>query len=376
MSGSTGADRIQSREHFKKFLASYEKVVKQFPGFVSIKPSGSYNSNLSKQDFGDIDLITHIESNKDKATVKKELAAHLAKLPDSVIVPFKSERYKGKKFLNTGEIITIRYHDEELGYSVQIDNIIALDRTEAGFKLNFLDLPAEKQGLVLGLTKVATIETPVPTLFKKVGIKVPSKLPENEEYEFNLSSVEIQLRKVTYEPGSFKQLKREVVWKSRSFEDLKKILYQYDLDSSFEDLIKQAKVKLKNPRSSNRMKGVFTSMISVKSGEVGTQKGRDKEAAIKKVMDIFGESTMKSFADFLEENTEATPVLKKSKYRANEWNVYNSKTKKDTDWSIKKISNKEWILVDPNEEHPQTFNSLARCKQELVSYAAAFNPED
>ena len=65
MSGSTGADRIQSREHFKKFLASYEKVVKQFPGFVSIKPSGSYNSNLSKQDFGDIDLITHIESNKD-----------------------------------------------------------------------------------------------------------------------------------------------------------------------------------------------------------------------------------------------------------------------------------------------------------------------
>ena len=313
MSGSTGADRIQSREHFKKFLASYEKVVKQFPGFVSIKPSGSYNSNLSKQDFGDIDLITHIESNKDKATVKKELAAHLAKLPDSVIVPFKSERYKGKKFLNTGEIVTIRYHDEELGYSVQIDNIIALDRTEAGFKLNFLDLPAEKQGLILGLTKVATIETPVPTLFKKVGIKVPSKLPENEEYEFNLSSVEIQLRKVTYEPGSYKQLKREVVWKSRSFEDLKKILYQYDLDSSFEDLIKQAKAKLKNPRSSNRMKGVFTSMISVKSGEVGTQKGRDKEAAIKKVMDIFGESTMKSFADFLTESANPLKIRKVNK---------------------------------------------------------------
>jgi len=83
-----------------------------------------------------------------------------------------------------------------------------------------------------------------------------------------------------------------------------------------------------------------------------------------------------SFKTYLEESSEATPVLKKSKYRDNEWNVYNSKTKKDTDWSIKKVSNKEWILVDPNEEHPQTFNSLARCKQELVSYAAAFNPED
>ena len=301
MSGSTGADRIKSREHFKKFLDSYEKIIKSFPGFVSIKPSGSYNSNLSKQDFGDIDLITHIKSNKDKATVKKELSAHLAKLPDTVIVPFGSERYKGKKFLNTGEIVTIRYHDEELGYSVQIDNIIALDSTEANFKSKFLDLPAEKQGLILGLTKVATIETPLPTLFKKVGITVPVKLQKDQEYEFNLSSVEIQLRKVTYEPDSFKQLKREVVWTSRDFDKLEKILYQFNLDSSFEDLIKQAKQKLKNPRSSNRMKGVFTSMISVKSGEVGTQKGKDKEAAIKKVMDIFGESHMKSFSDFIKE---------------------------------------------------------------------------
>lgn len=304
MSGSAGADRIKSRDHFKKFLDSYEKVIKSFPGFVSIKPSGSYNSNLNKQDFGDIDLITHIKSNKDKTTVKKELSAHLAKLPDSVIVPFGSERYKGKKFLNTGEIVTVRYHDEELGYSVQIDNIIALDSAEANFKLKFLDLAAEKQGLILGLTKVATIETSLPILFKKVGITIPTKLQPDQEYEFNLSSVEIQLRKITYEPNSFKQLKREVVWTSRDFDKLEKILYQYDLDSSFEDLIKQAKQKLKNPRSSNRMKGVFTSMISVKSGEVGTQKGKDKEAAIKKVMDIFGESYVKSFIDFIKENKE------------------------------------------------------------------------
>ena len=298
MSGSTGADRIKSREHFKKFLASYEKVIKSFPGFVSINPSGSYNSNPNKQDFGDIDLITHIKSNKDKATVKKELAAHLSKLPDTIIVPFGSARYKGKKLLNTGEIVTIRYHDVELGYSVQIDNIIALDHTEANFKLNFLDLPAEKQGLILGLVKVATIETPLDTLFKKVGIKVPTKLPKNVEYEFNLSSVEIQLRKVTYESDSFKQLHREVVWTSRNFEDLKKILYQFDLNASFEDLIKQAKQKLKNPRSGGRMKGVFTSMISVKSGEVGTPKGADKQAAIKKVLDIFGESNLMSFRDY------------------------------------------------------------------------------
>ena len=375
MSGSTGADRIQSREHFKKFLASYEKIVKQFPGFVSIEPSGSYNSNLSKQDFGDIDLITHIKSDQDKTIVKKELAAHLAKLPDSVIVPFKSEKYKGKKFLNTGEIVTIRYHDEELGYSVQIDNIIALDKTEADFKKKFLDFAAEKQGLILGLVKVATIEQPLKPLFAKMGIKAPTELPKDEEYEFNLSSIELQLRHAVYEPDSFKQKSRTVVWKSRNFEDIKKILNKYDLDVDFDTLLKQTKKNIKNPRSKNRIKGVFSSMITVKSGEIGTPKGEDKVKALHKINAVLGESLI-SFKTYLEESSEATPVLKKSKYRDNEWNVYNSKTKKDTDWSIKKVSNKEWILVDPNEEHPQTFNSLARCKQELVSYAAAFNPED
>jgi hypothetical protein len=375
MSGSTGADRIQSREHFKQFLKSYTEVIKHFPGFVSIEPSGSYNSNPNKTEFGDIDLITHIKSDKDKTTVKKELAAMLAKLPDSVIVPFKSERYKGKKFLNTGEIVTIRYHDAKLNYSVQIDNIIALDHTEAEFKKKFLDFAAEKQGLILGLVKVATIEQPLGPLFTKMGIKAPTELPKDEEYEFNLSSIELQLRHAVYEPDSFKQKSRTVVWKSRNFEDIKKILSKYNLDVDFDTLLKQVKKNIKNPRSKNRIKGVFSSMITVKSGEIGTPKGEDKVKALQKINSVLGESLI-SFRTYLKENTEATPVLKKSKYRANEWNVYNSKTKKDTDWSIKKVSNKEWILVDPNEEHPQKFNSLARCKQELVSYTAAFNPED
>ena len=301
MSGSTGADRIQSRKHFEQFIKSYLKILKTFPGFVSFTPSGSYNSNPNKQDFGDIDGITHIKSDQDKATVKKELAAHLAKLPDSVIVPFKSEKYKGKKFLNTGEIVTIRYHDEELGYSVQIDNIIALDHTEADFKKKFLDFAAEKQGLILGLVKVATIEQPLKPLFAKMGIKVPTELPKDEEYEFNLSSIELQLRHAVYEPNSFKQKSRTVVWKSRNFEDIKKILNKYDLDADFDTLLKQVKKNIKNPRSKNRIKGVFSSMITVKSGEIGTPKGEDKIKALHKINAVLGESTM-SFKDYLEEH--------------------------------------------------------------------------
>jgi len=301
MSGSTGADRIKSREHFKQFLVSYEKIMKKYPGFVSIKPSGSYNSDMTKESFGDIDLITHIKSDKDKATVKKELADWLAKLPDSTIVPFRSERYKGKKFLNTGEIVTIRYHDPILDYSVQIDNIIALDHTEAQFKGDFLDMPAEQQGLVLGLVKVASIETEPSVLFKKMGIRAPAELPKDTEYEFNLSSVELQLRKVTYEPGTYKQKSREIIWKSRNFKDLEKLLYQYNLSLPFDKLLAQAKSKLKSNRSGQRISGVFRSMVSVKSGEVGTDKAKGKETAIRKIKQAFGENFL-TFGDYMRDS--------------------------------------------------------------------------
>lgn len=299
MSGSAGGDRIKSREDFQQFLRSYESVIKKFPGFVSFKPSGSYNSDMSKVDFGDIDLIVHIKSDKSKADVKKDLASFFNALPDTITVPFGEGKYKGKKFLNTGEIVTIRYHDTRNGYSSQLDNMIALDSTEAHFKGSFLDLPAEKQGLVLGLVKVATIETDPSVLFKKMHISQPTQLPADCEYEFNLSSAELQLRKVQYEKGSYKQVSRDVMWTSRNFKDVENLLYQYNLNASFEDLIKQAKKKLHNPRSGARMQGVFNSMISVKSGEVGTAKGSNKEAARAKVQAIFGESKLIGFNQYI-----------------------------------------------------------------------------
>jgi hypothetical protein len=136
-------------------------------------------------------------------------------------------------------------------------------------------------------------------LFKKLGIRVPGQLEENQEYEFNLSSVELQLRKVTYESGTFKQADREILWTSRSFEDLQKLLYQYDLSLPFDKLLSQSKQILKNPRSNARMQGVFGSMISVKSGEVGTPKGAEKTAALDQIRSTFGESVQTNFKEYL-----------------------------------------------------------------------------
>lgn len=302
MSGVVGAPRIKTRADFIHFMKDYQSLISQFPGFKGFRPSGSYNSNLNKQDFGDMDLITHFEGYTDKTDLKKKLVAFFTSQPETKILPFTSVKHVGKRTYNSGEIVSIYYYDDELGYGAQIDNIIALDQSEANFKQQFLDMPAEKQGLVLGLVKIALMETNPQSLFKSLGIKAPPLKQKNQEYEFNLSSVEIQLRKVTYKPGTYEQIGREIIWTSRDFNDLQKILYQYDLNTDFDTLLAQAKAKIKNPRSSNRMQGVFSSMITVKSGEVGTPKGAGKEAALAKIQQTFKENRRQFDSALLESN--------------------------------------------------------------------------
>ena len=107
MSGSAGGNRI-TRESVAKTVDNYiNRILKKFPAFKSAKVSGSYNTS-AKEDFGDIDLIVNLKAT-DKKNIKLELAKFFSELPDDVIVPFKSKKYKGKKYLNTGEIVTILY---------------------------------------------------------------------------------------------------------------------------------------------------------------------------------------------------------------------------------------------------------------------------
>jgi predicted nucleotidyltransferase len=277
MSGSAGGNRIP-RSAVEKTVKEYiDKVLSKVPGFKSAKVSGSYNTS-EKQDFGDIDLIASFEG-EDKKEFKKQLSKYLESLPDDVIVPFKSEKYAGKKTMNTGEIVTILYPITGMpGEFVQIDNIIALSEEEGDFKQNFLDYPAEIQGLILGLVKVVTLEEDPNKVIAKMGIKNIPTLEPNQEYEFNLSSAGLTLRIVTL-AEDYKQLERTDVWKSSNWGDVKKLLATYDIDQSFKDLVSDLK-KLKNPRSKNRIKGIFKSMVSIKSGEVNTPKGDNKQMAL------------------------------------------------------------------------------------------------
>lgn len=287
MSGVAGAERIRNRADFAEFLISYQNLISKFLGFVNLCPSGSYNSDLFKQDFGDMDLIVHIQSDRDKSQVKRDLQEFLISQPPEMIVPFSSERYLGRRSYNAGELITVRYHDQHLGYSIQIDNIVALSAEEADFKLRFLNIPAEKQGLILGLVKIATIETPVNELLDRMGIEASTNIAHNQEYEFNLSGSEFSLRLVTYHPGTFKQESRSTIWSSNEFANVTKLLYQYDLDSDFLELLSQCQYMIRNPRSHHRVTGIFNSMITVKSGELGTIKGYRKQLAQTQIQEAF-----------------------------------------------------------------------------------------
>ena len=285
MSGVTGAERVQSRKDFAQFVEEYREVISNFPGFVSMTTSGSYNSDLNKTTFGDIDLIIHFDTWNDKQLLKRMLVSYFHNMSEDIIVPFTSAKYASKRTSNTGELVSVRFHSKTLGYSVQIDNIVALSAEEANFKREFLDLPAEKQGLILGLVKVAAIEYEPISLFELLGlkdmIKYPSKILDGE-WEFSLSSSKLELRLVHYKPGTTEQLQHDIYWTSQDWNDVKKLL-GYDLDLTFPHLLLRVRRNIKNPRSAKRIMGLFKSMVSVKSGEVGTPKGEVKERALTQV---------------------------------------------------------------------------------------------
>jgi len=289
MSGSAGGNRIP-RAAVEKTVQEYiQKVLSKFPSFRGAKISGSYNTG-TKSDFGDIDLIVQLDS-EDKKNIKAELAKYVSSLSDDIIVPFKSDKYKGKKFLNTGEIITILYPITGMpGNFVQIDNIISISDKEAEFKKEFLDYPAEIQGLLLGLAKVACLEEDPQAIFARMGIKNIPTLEPNQEYEFNLSSSGLTLRVVTLD--NFKETDRTDVWKTSDWSNIKKLFANYKIDGSFEELLSDISAKLKNIRSKNRVKGIFNSMVSIKSGEVDTPKGDNKQKALDKVNTTLNETNL------------------------------------------------------------------------------------
>jgi len=330
MSGSTGNDRIEGRETFDHILESYKEFIKNYPLFVKIDTTGSYNSDLSKTSFGDMDLVVHFDYTKDKDVmddieyaleknnkkkrpddtttvikriVKKHFMDWLDKAPETKVVPFApgpdgNNKHAGKRFGNTGELVTISYKADDETPAAQIDNMVALDDNEYVFKKQFLDMPAAKQGLMLGLVKSIMDQDGPEEVLARVGIDVD--LEDGWEYEFNLSSKALTLRKVKYDPeakknGKYKVLERETIKSWANYDILDKLLgAEFSLDDDFETLVNKTVKKIstfppsKQKEVAKRIFGTFASMITVKAGEVGKPKGDAKIQATQYLADALG----------------------------------------------------------------------------------------
>jgi len=290
LSGVAGGNRIKKQNVKQTFADFIDQVLSKIPGFSKASLSGSIKVGI-KPDYGDIDCIALFEGD-DKKEVKQRIIDSITKLPQNIIIPFKSDKYKGKRYYNSGEIISVLFPiSNEPEQTIQVDIIISLNETEHVFKNNFLDISAEKQGLLLGLAKAILLEESHESVFKRLKITNIPTLQENEEYEFNLSSIKLTLRKVKLD--NFKEVAREDIWSSPDWNYVKKLFANYDINGSFDDLLQDLSTKLKNQRSKNRIAGTFRSMVSVKSGEVGTSKGDAKEAALQQVATTLKESLKK-----------------------------------------------------------------------------------
>ena len=278
MSGAAGGTRIP-RSAVEQTVKDYtDKILSKIDGFKDAKLSGSFN-RPEKEDFGDIDIIVTIETDNTKKEVKKMIGDLFQSLPDSELPPLQNPRYKGKKFINHGEMVSNLYPISGMpGEFVQVDNIISLSQEEGEFKKTILDYPAELQGLILGLVKTPLLEEDPKEVFSRMGIKDIPQAGEDQEYEFHIDTSGLTLRLVTY-GENYRILDSNIVWQSKDFNDVQKLLKGYNLQGSFKDII--AKVKsLKNERSKNRVKGFFKKSIKVGAAEKGTPKGDVKQNAL------------------------------------------------------------------------------------------------
>ena len=284
MSGAAGGTRIP-RSAVEQTVKDYtDNILSKIEGFKDAKLSGSYN-RPEKEDFGDIDIIVTIETDKSKKEIKKMISDLFQSLSDQELPPLQNPKYKGRKYINHGEMVSNLYPISGMpGELVQVDNIISLSQEEGEFKKTVLDYPAELQGLILGLVKTPLLEEDPRQVFNRMGIKDIPEAGENQEYEFHIDTSGLTLRLVTY-GDNYKVLNSNIVWQSKDFKDVEKLLKDFNLQGTFEDIVKKVKA-FKNERSKNRVKGYFKKSIKVGAAEKGTPKGDSKQKALDTVAQI------------------------------------------------------------------------------------------
>jgi hypothetical protein len=275
MSGAAGGSRIK-KEDLKATIRDYRDNVLKPLGLDKSYTITGVRSRPEKEIFGDIDIVISFpEGNKKE--LKQTLASFIEQVNKIPEIPQK----KNKKYFIHGSIVSILYpiYGKENEY-VQIDNIVAASKEEGKFIYKILDLPAQEQGLALGLVKAVFSEldqNQIDELFKDLDLLNIEKPGGDEEYDFNLNPSELSLKIVKKGTSDGK-----TIWTSNKFSDIKTVLSALGIDiekDKFDTIISKIK-KFKNRRSIDRLKGMYTRNIRVGDAEVGLEKGIKKQQSI------------------------------------------------------------------------------------------------
>ena len=275
MSGAAGGTRIK-KEDLKATIRDYRDNVLKPLGLDKSYTITGVRSRPEKEIFGDIDVVVSFPGG-DKKELKQTLAKFIEQVNKIPEIPQKNN----KKYFIHGSIVSILYpiSGKENEY-VQIDNIVTASEDEGKFTYKMLDLPAQEQGLALGLVKAVFTEldqNQIDQLFKDLKITNIEKPSEGEEYDFNLNPSELSLKIVKTGTSEGK-----TIWKSNKFSDIKTVLSALGIDiekDKFDTIINKIK-KFKNRRSIDRLKGMYARNIRVGDAEVGLEKGIKKQQSL------------------------------------------------------------------------------------------------
>jgi len=313
MSGAAGGSRIK-KEDLKATIRDYRDNVLKPLGLDKSYTITGVRSRPEKDIFGDIDVVVSFPEGD-----KKELKQTLAKFIEQVNKVPEIPQKKNKKYFIHGSIVSILYpiYGKENEY-VQIDNIVTASEEEGKFTYKMLDLPAQEQGLALGLVKAVFTEldqNQIDKLFKDLGLSDIEKPGEGEEYDFNLNPSELSLKIVKQGTSEGK-----TIWTSNKFSDIKTVLSSLGIDiekDKFDTIVDKIK-KFKNRRSIDRLKGMYTRNIRVGDAEVGLDKGIKKQQSIDTVnalQEKYNALVMRMIAPLLTEEENSTIAVFPGKFK-------------------------------------------------------------
>lgn len=313
MSGAAGGSRIK-KEDLKATIRDYRDNVLKPLGLDKSYTITGVRSRPEKEIFGDIDVVVSFPEG-DKKELKQTLASFIEQVNKIPEIPQK----KNKKYFIHGSIVSILYpiYGKENEY-VQIDNIVTASEEEGKFTYKMLDLPAQEQGLALGLVKAVFSEldqNQIDELFKDLGLSNVEKPGEDEEYDFNLNPSELSLKIVKKGTSNGK-----TIWTSNKFSDIKTVLSALGIDiekDKFDTIVSKIK-KFKNRRSIDRLKGMYARNIRVGDAEVGLEKGIKKQQSLDTVnalQEKHNTLVMKMITPLLMEEKKSTIAVFPGKFK-------------------------------------------------------------